>query len=146
MYTKKYLLLGLLLLLFTAAFQPNLKAQDQLNTFTLSAKTKTYTVSQDVPATFLGIYNSGKAEAKVQWNLTKEADNNLEWGALVQDGQFVTSDVMEYSGGKMVSYTAYTIIYKNNTSGKTGEAMLYEFEGKKFLDQAIKEEAVAENK
>jgi hypothetical protein len=24
--------------------------------------------------------------------------------------------------------------------------MLYEFEGKKFLDQAIKEEAVAENK
>jgi len=121
-------------------------AQDQLETFELSAKNKHYTVSQDIPAAFLGVYNSGKAEAKVQWNLTKDNENQLKWGALVQGGAFVTSDVMEYSGGKMVSYTAYSIIYRNNVTGKSGEAMLYEFEGKKFLDQAVKEEAIAENK
>lgn len=152
--------------LFALSFQ--LSAQD-LSTFELQVGDKTYTLTQEIDPSFLGTYIKGKGVDRLQCQIsgnegesfilnTKEGGDasnfewdlenkeSIQWGLQLKDNQLLTTDVMEYAGGEMVSYTTYSIIVFKDGAKTAQEWMLYEFNGKKFLGQAEKVEVVAENR
>lgn len=155
-------------LCFLLAVGFQLSAQD-VSTFELQAGDKTYTLTQDIDPSFLGTYIKGKGTDRLQCQVSQtenesfilnmkeggdasnfewDLDNkeNIQWGLLVKDNQLLTTDVMEYAAGEMVSYTAYSIIVLKEGAESAQEWMLYELNGKKFLGQAEKVEVVAENR
>lgn len=155
-------------LCFLFAFSFQLSAQD-VNTFELKAGDKTYTLTQDIDPSFLGTYIKGKGVNRLQCQISQSIDESfilnmkeggsssnfewdmdnkqdIQWGLQVKDNELLTTDVMEYAGGEMVSYIAYSVIVLKDGEDVTQEWMLYEFNGKKFLGQAEKIEAVAENR
>jgi hypothetical protein len=158
----------ILTLCFLLALSFQMSAQDFV-TFELQAGDQTYTLTQEIDPSFLGTYVKGKGTDRIQCQISQtegesfilsmkdnaddahfewdfENKENIRWGVLVKDNQLVSTDVMEYAGGEMVSYSAFSVLIFRDGAEKPQEWMLYELNGKKFLGQAEKVEVVAENR
>jgi hypothetical protein len=109
-------------------------------------------LTQNIDERFLGTYTKNEGKRKLLYKLDKAGsesysitqiyDNNdkafawdvnekqnLEWGALLQNGQPAYMQVKEFENGEMKTYKGLVIIYKDLKTQKYKDMLLYEVNG-----------------
>jgi len=113
-------------------------------------------LTQDIDERFLGTYIQSEGKRKLLYKLDKVGaesyfiaqtyssndtpfawnvndKQNLEWGALLQDGKPAYMQVKEFGNGEMKTYTGLVIIYKDLKTQKYKDMLLYEVNGTLLL-------------